>query len=68
MLLVTAVNVTGKGRLQRPDGTSDYEVWVGINTKRIWDGTITSHVRDDGASVLLRTIADRMEGSARQTA
>lgn len=68
MLIVTATNVTKVGTkrpLARKDGTSDYEVWVGINQHRIWDGPIKGHKRNAGAAVLLRLIADAMEAHPR---
>jgi len=68
MLIVTAENVTaatqiiaGKPILERADGTSDYEVWAGINHHLIWRGHISGHVRAKGAATLLRLIADRMD-------
>lgn len=61
MLIVTAVNVTGDGKFTHADGTADYDVWVGINQRCIWRGSITGHKRDAGAQALLRLIADRME-------
>lgn len=60
MLIVTATNVTGE-KLARKDGTSDYDVWVGINQHCIWLGPIKGHIRDAGAAVLLRKIADSMD-------
>ena len=61
MLIVHAVNVTGDGKLARKDGTADYDVWVGINERCIWRGSINNHRRDAGAEVLLRLIADHIE-------
>ena len=66
MLIVTAVNVTynkaGNQVLYREDGTSDYRVEVAVNTQPpIFKGSVTNHVRDEGASVLLRRIADEMD-------
>lgn len=65
MLIVTALNVTGKDgkpKLARKDGTADYDVWIGVNHHQIWSGNVTGHVRDEGAAKLLRLIADKMEG------
>lgn len=50
MFILTAHNVTGDGKFSRPDGTADYDAWVGIN-----------HHRSDGGAKLLRLIADRMD-------
>jgi hypothetical protein len=65
MLIVTAVNVTkekGKRTLVRKNGTADYIVEVAINrAPPIWAGPVTNHIRDEGASALLRRIADRMD-------
>lgn len=70
MLIVTATNVTrtraNKGKcgqpiLAREDGTADYDVWVGINHHCLWRGEVNGHVRDVGAEVLLRLIADKMQ-------
>jgi hypothetical protein len=61
MLIVTAHNVTGDGKLTRADGTADYDVWVGINQRCIWRGSVNGHVRKAGAGALLRLIAARME-------
>lgn len=66
MLILTAENVTGpkkKKVLARPDGTADYEVWVGINQHCIHRGKIAGHVRASGAAQLLRLIADDMEAA-----
>lgn len=72
MLIVTATNVTharaksgkcGQPVLAHKDGTADYDVWVGINHHRIWSGEVNGHVRDAGAEVLLRAIADKMEST-----
>ena len=70
MLIITATNVThsrakngnpGQPILARKDGTADYDVWVGINQHCLWKGSVNGHVRDAGAEVLLRLIADHME-------
>jgi hypothetical protein len=63
MLILTAQNVTpGDDRpLARPDGTSDYEVWVGVNHHMIWRGSVNGHSRDAGAAALLRLIAAKMD-------
>lgn len=63
MLILTATNKTPDA-VQRPDGTSDYEVWVGINQHMIWTGPCTGHIRSAGAAQLLRRIADTMEQNA----
>jgi hypothetical protein len=65
MLIVTATNVTDTENrlLSRPDGTSDYEVWIGVNHGCIWRGNVCGHVRDRGAAALLRLIADKMEAA-----
>ena len=67
MLILTATNVTrlsdGISTLSRPDGTSDYDIWIGINQHCIWRGSIKGHLRDQGAASLLRFIADRMEST-----
>ena len=69
MLIVQAVNTTherakrgqcGERVLERADGTADYDVLVGVNRRVIWKGSIKNHVRDAGAEVLLRSIADKM--------
>lgn len=62
MLILTAHNVSG-GVGTKPDGTADYDVWVGINQVRIWGGKVTGHLRNAGAAVLLRKIADRMDNT-----
>lgn len=61
MFICTASNVTPN--LARPDGTADYDVWVGINQHLIWRGSVNGHKRDAGAAALLRLIADRLEAS-----
>lgn len=64
MLILTATNVTkvkGKSTLVRKNGTADYEVWVGINQHCIWKGEVNGHDRGNGASVLLRLIANKLE-------
>lgn len=60
MLILTAGNITGKGKLEK-DGLSNYTVWIGVNHRQIWAGPINGHVRDQGASELLRKIADAMD-------
>jgi hypothetical protein len=63
---VTAVNVTGNRKLQRADGTADYNVEVAINSAPpIWRGSIHGHKRKEGAAALLRHIADHMDQEAR---
>ena len=48
--------------LSRDNGTADYDVEVSINRRRfIWVGKIKNHVRAEGASKLLRLIADAMD-------
>lgn len=64
MLICYAHNVT-VGGLSRADGTSDYEVQVSINERPIYQGSIRNHVREEGASVLLRHIADAMDAHPR---
>jgi len=66
MLIVTAVNVTinneGYQVLYRENGTADYKVEVAVNTQPpIFKGAVKNHVRDEGASALLRRIADEMD-------
>lgn len=67
MLIVNALNITSdKLRPEpqdgvRPDGTSDYHVSVFINRRTLWEGTVKNHIRAQGASVLLRLIADAMD-------
>lgn len=72
MLILTATNITaerarpgkcGKSVLARKNGTSDYDVWVGINSHCLYHGRIVNHVRAAGAAKLLRLIADEMEVS-----
>lgn len=72
MLIVTATNVTkltakktSKPVLSRKDGTADYDVWLGINTHCLWRGVVTGHIRAQGASVLLRHIADAIDAHPR---
>ena len=65
MLIVTAVNVTynenGDRVLVMDDGVADYMVEVAVNSSPpIWHGGV-HHVRDEGASALLRRIADEMD-------
>lgn len=62
MLIITAHNVSG-GNGTKEDGTADYDVKVRINEQVIWSGPVTRHVRNAGAAVLLRKIADRMDQS-----
>lgn len=66
MLIVTAVNVTPEG-LQDQNGKAQYDVWMGINHRCIWRGSVQDHVRDAGAAELLRRIANTMDSSAGQT-
>lgn len=61
MLILTAVNVTGEDKLEREDGTSDYEVSIYINKDVIWQGNVNNHIREMGASELLHVIAEHME-------
>jgi len=71
MLILTATNVTldvlESGHcnpvLARPDGTSDYDVCVGINQHMIWRGLVRRRRRDAGAAELLRLVAKRMDES-----
>jgi hypothetical protein len=58
MLHLKAHNKTGT----KPDGTSDYDVEVSINSRVIFGRHITGHIRADGAADLLRLIADAMDG------
>jgi hypothetical protein len=61
-LIVIAQNVTGDGQLNRPDGTSDYQVEVSVNRERlVWIGKVERHVREEGAAALLKRIAAQME-------
>lgn len=60
MMILTAMNVTIEG-LTNSEGLSDYDVWVGINRRKIWLGKVEGHVSKKGAATLLRLIADRME-------
>jgi hypothetical protein len=60
MFIVTAHNTTD-GNGTRPDGTADYNVWVGINQDCIWKGAVTGHLRARGAAALLRKIAAQMK-------
>lgn len=60
MMILTAMNVTIEG-LTNSEGLSEYDVWVGINHRKIWLGKVEGHVRKKGAATLLRLIADRME-------
>lgn len=62
MLIITALNVTG-GDGTKSDGTADYEVCAGVNDRCFWKGTVTGHIRNAGAAVLLRKIADRMDNA-----
>ena len=60
-LIVIAQNLL-KGKLERPDGTADYDVEVSVNRVRyIWTGKIVGHVRASGAAALLRKIVEEME-------
>lgn len=65
MMIVTAVNTTAEKDdskvLARADGTSTYDVWVGINRHKLWSGEIKNHIRNEGAPALLRHIAEQME-------
>lgn len=62
MLIVHAQNVT-PGNGTAADGTADYIVTVKINFREIWHGRVAGHRRAEGAAVLLRKIADYMDGS-----
>lgn len=66
MFILTACNITqepnGKQVLAHSDGSAEYDVWVGINQRMIWKGTLSGHIRSHGGAALLRLIADRMEG------
>jgi hypothetical protein len=71
LLIVTAVNTTfneaGHRVLHQKDGTADYIVEVAINRAApIWAGSIKGHVRDSGASQLLRLIADKMDAAEKK--
>lgn len=59
MLYVFAHNVTG-GKGNRKDGTADYDVQVNINEKCLWRGSVNGYLREQGAAMLLRVIADKM--------
>lgn len=61
MLILTASNITPTDGMARPDGTADYDCWLGINQHCIWRGQIRGHKRDAGAAALLRLIADEAE-------
>jgi hypothetical protein len=66
MLIITALNVTtnktGEKVLQRKNGTADYLVEVAVNyLPPIFIGSIKNHIRDQGASALLRRIADAID-------
>jgi hypothetical protein len=59
-LIIIAHNIGAE--LEKPDGTADYEVEVSVNRRKfIWTGAILGHVRKEGASKLLRLIADAMD-------
>jgi hypothetical protein len=60
MLILTAQNVTGDGKLEK-DGLADYDVWIGVNHHQIWSGRVEGHVRSERAESLLRKIADALE-------
>lgn len=65
-LILTATNVTFQartGKLARKNGTADYDVWLGINSHRIWSGKVYGHKRAAGATALLRLIADKIEAA-----
>jgi hypothetical protein len=71
MLIITALNVTtnktGEKVLQRKNGTADYLVEVSVNyLPPIFIGSINNHIRDQGASALLRRIADVMDASQKK--
>lgn len=64
-LIVIARNQTGN--LQREDGTADYDVEVSVNRARIiFRGQVMCHVRAEGASKLLRLIADAIDSAPRK--
>lgn len=60
MLIVLAHNTTGT----KEDGTSDYNVEARVNERVIAKMIVKGHVRDAGAAVLLRKIADTWENGA----
>jgi hypothetical protein len=64
MLILNAHNVTENG--EHSDGTAEYEVWVGVNGRAIWQGSIRGHVRRGGAAALLYLIAKEMERTPRE--
>jgi hypothetical protein len=57
-----ALWVTAQNVFTDKNDVADYKVKVGINAKLIWEGTILSHERNQGAAALLHTIADAMGG------
>ena len=57
MLIILAHNTTGT----KEDGTSDYNVEARVNERVIAKMVVKGHVRDAGAAVLLRKIADVWE-------
>src|SRR5882672_5268803 len=62
MLILTAGNVTGPGQLEK-EGLANYIVWIGVNNRQIWAGPVNEHIRAEGASKLLRKIADAMDNN-----
>jgi hypothetical protein len=61
MLILTAGNIAGDGKLSDEKGFAKYDVWVGVNHQQIWAGKIDEHLRSNGASGLLRAIADAID-------
>ena len=57
MLIILAHNTTGT----KEDGTSDYNVEARVNERVIAKMVVKGHIRDAGAAVLLRKIADVWE-------
>lgn len=64
MLYVQAVNITG-GNGTAADGTAQYDCRVAINERLLWGGSVSYHVRAEGAAALLRRIADAMDAHPR---
>jgi hypothetical protein len=60
MLILTAQNMTGEGKLET-NGLANYMVWIGVVHRQIWAGPVNGHIRAKGASELLRKIADAMD-------
>ena len=59
MIVIVAQNITGT----KPDGTSDYDVQIGVGSKLVAQFEVTGHVRKDHVAKLVTLIAAALEAA-----